>query len=59
MNELNVNELEQANGGSFPETLKKYIVDPIDDLIKKIKPQPVIATEAKKDPVFRSMPELG
>ena len=54
-NELNINEMEHVSGGNFIDDIK----DVLNKIIPKVKPDPVIAAEAKKDPVFKSMPELG
>ena len=62
--DMNLNELEQVNGGNFlddiKDALKKIIPNPFEPPKPVIPipkfPEPVIA---KKDPVFPSMPELG
>jgi len=63
--EMNMNELEQVNGGNFlddvKDVLKRLIPNPFapeKPLVPMI-PEPVIAEASRKDPVFRSMPELG
>ena len=62
---MNLNELEQLSGGTFlddvKEALKRLIPNPFAPEKPSIpmRPEPIIATEAKKDPVFKSMPELG